>query len=237
MRFLIREMEYEKPVASGILRYEQEGVPTGLEEAWRYSSALDGYHFLRVEVDTKDPRKQETYLYHLVLNPDREIERLKFRTFGSKTEISGDVQFDDEIISLHRIMLNKSQNMEHKQLDEIPRESGAVLTVPSIAVLSLAASRVVEDGCVPMIALESDTSFSVQIDSACFTWGKEEEREILRNTLAVRPCSIRWNLKETRLWLDKAFWPVSASLSGGLSAIEVAYWRYQSAAKSKPKVS
>jgi len=230
MRFLIREMEYEKPVASGSLRYEQDGNPTGLVEAWRFSSALDGFHFLRVDMDANNPRNQETLLVHVLLNPDREMERMKFRYFESQIEISGDMQFNHDVITLNRIVLDKFQKTEQRQLDEIPRKAGTVFSVPPTAVLSLATSLVLEDDRVPMITLDRESSFAMQEDTASFAWTMEEERAILRNVIAVRQCSICWRMKETRLWLDKTYWPVSASFSSGLSAVEIAYWRYQSAA-------
>ena len=55
----------------------------------------------------------------------------------------------------------------------------------------------------------------------------EEEWEVLRQLVTVRPCSIKWKENEITLWLDRYDWPVEVRFSDGQTAIDAAYWRYQ----------
>ena len=69
MRFIIHELPYERPLLSGRLRYERDGVPSGAVESWRLTAAVDGYRFLRVDVDAREAPSGRSWLYHLTLNP------------------------------------------------------------------------------------------------------------------------------------------------------------------------
>ena len=107
MRDLIQEMDYEKPIASGSLRYQRDGQATGKVEAWRFTSAHDGYHVLRIDLDSNDSSNQNLLLIHVLLNPDMDVERAKFRYFTSQSEIHGDLQFDEDGFSLNRLMVDR----------------------------------------------------------------------------------------------------------------------------------
>lgn len=232
MRFLIREMEYERPVASGRLRFERAGDPTGLVEAWKFNRALDGYSFLRIEMDTNNPADQEITLVHVLVNRDANIERLKFRFFGKEIDIDGDVQFDRNLLTLNRAFTHKGKNTKERKVEEISFDSDAVFLFPTIASLALVTFTVPQDGQRSCIMLDKESLFSIQSGYARFKWGEEEDREVLRQKVVVRPCSISWDTRTVRLWLDELNWPVSASFNDGLSATEVAYWRYRQAPES-----
>ncbi|MGB3715623.1 MAG: hypothetical protein WA996_14420 [Candidatus Promineifilaceae bacterium] len=227
MRFLMREMEYEKPIASGRLRYEREGNPTGLVEAWRFTHALEGFYFLRVEMDAHNPKDQEICLYHVLLNPEMNIERLKFRYFGSRSEVEGDLQFDRDIISLNRVLIDKLENRKKRQVEEIAVASDAVFWFPSMVGLGFASSKVTKDSQRSFLILDKDSSFASRRGTAQFRWGDEEDRAVMRRNVAVRPCSISWETFAVRLWLDEFNWPVGGLYADGLSATEIAYVRYE----------
>ncbi len=227
MRFLMREMEYEKPIASGRFRYEREGKPTGLVEAWRFTRALEGFYFLRVDMDTHNPFNQEICLYHLLLNPAMNIERLKFRYFGSRIEIEGDLQFTNHIVTLNRVIIDKLKNTKKRQVEEISVESDAVFWFPSIVGLGLVASKDSKDSRRSFLSLDKDSYFASLRGTARFIWGEEEDTVVMRQNVAVRPCSISWDTDTVRLWLDDFGWPIGASFADGLSATEIAYLRYE----------
>jgi hypothetical protein len=227
MRFLMREMEYERPVASGTFRFEADGQPTGSVESWRFSRALDSYSFLRVELDTHSQRDQEICLYHALLSPDMDMERLKFRYFGSRVEIEGDLQFDDHIVFMNRLISIKMNGEKRRIVEEIPLESEAVLWFESIAGQGLAAAKVAENSQRSLLILEKEMDFASRHGSARFHWGEEESRTVLRQQVAVRPCSISWDKSSVDIWLDEFSWPVSAAYASGITASETAYVRYK----------
>jgi hypothetical protein len=73
MRFIIHELAYERPLASGRFRYD-----TGLIEHWRLTTAADGYQFLRVDFDGR-AATGESFIAHLTLDGDGRTERVSFR--------------------------------------------------------------------------------------------------------------------------------------------------------------
>ncbi len=101
MRFLLKEQPYEKPVASGQLRYFKHEGATGAAESWRYTAAFDNYHFLRVDLDGRKS-SGHTYLYNLLLNPAGQPEQLKYRFYTAGWRIAGQLLFENgEILSVH----------------------------------------------------------------------------------------------------------------------------------------
>ena len=68
MRFIIHELPYERPLLAGRLRYERDGQPTGAIEFWRLTDAVDGYRFLRVDLDARDAASGRSWLYHATLD-------------------------------------------------------------------------------------------------------------------------------------------------------------------------
>ncbi len=70
MRFIIHQLPYERPIVAGQLRYERDGAPTGAVEQYRLTAAVDGYRFLRVDLDARTAPSGRSTLYHLTLNPD-----------------------------------------------------------------------------------------------------------------------------------------------------------------------
>jgi hypothetical protein len=91
MRFIIHEQPYEKVVAAGELRYEQEGVTTGAVEHWRLTTAVDSYQFLRIDLDARSAPSGQSTLYHLVLNENGRPERLRFRQWSGEHKIAGNL--------------------------------------------------------------------------------------------------------------------------------------------------
>lgn len=99
MRFIIHEMPYERPLLAGRLRYERDGVPTGAVELWRITNAVDGYRFLRVDLDAREAESGRSSLYHVTLNPAGRPEQLKFRLWGNGPEVSGSLVWNQARLS------------------------------------------------------------------------------------------------------------------------------------------
>lgn len=91
MRHLLKTQPYEKPIAAGSFRYEQDGVPNGIIEQWRLSHALDGYRFFRIDVDARrlSPAGYST-LYNILIGPDNRPETVKFRHFSNGPATAAD---------------------------------------------------------------------------------------------------------------------------------------------------
>jgi hypothetical protein len=91
MRFIIHELPYEKPLLAGQLRYERDGQLTGAVESWRLSDAVDGYQFLRIDLDARQAPSGRSYLYHLTLSSAGVLEQIKYRFWGDGIEAGGTV--------------------------------------------------------------------------------------------------------------------------------------------------
>ncbi len=108
MRFIIKEQPYEKLISAGQYRYEIESKPTGAVESWRVTAVTDGYQFLRVDLDAREAESGHSYLYHAVVNPDEQVERLKYRFWGDGLEIVGDVVLEETAVSAPRTINDKT---------------------------------------------------------------------------------------------------------------------------------
>ena len=97
MRFIIHEQPYEQPLRAGAYRFEHNGRATGAVERWRLSAAVDGYQFLRVDLDGR-PSSGHTYLYHALLNPQGQVERLKYRFWNQAPAGKGRVQLTGDVL-------------------------------------------------------------------------------------------------------------------------------------------
>jgi hypothetical protein len=124
-------------------------------------------------------------------------------------------------------MVDSLEKKKERYVEEILLETDAVFSVPSIAGLSLTASRMRDDRRISIVTLDKKSAFTARDDYADFSYGEEEEWEVLRQQVVVRPCSIKWKEKETTLWLDRYNWPVEIRFSDGQTAADAAYWRYQ----------
>ena len=147
MRYLLKIQPYEKPIAAGSFRYEQDGAPNGIVEHWQLSHALDGFKFFRVDVDARNHQANGySTLYNVVLGSDGQPENVKFRHFTTTPptaenglKLKGQIDFDegttfisrewndqrieDEFDGLHNLVLPTAAQPIRKQL------SGKMLTL------------------------------------------------------------------------------------------------------------
>ncbi|MEM9774842.1 MAG: hypothetical protein AAF902_09695, partial [Chloroflexota bacterium] len=106
MRFVLKTQPYEKPIAAGSFRYE----PQGIIESWALAHALDGYKFLRIDVDARHLENQGySTLYNVVIGPNHNPENVKFRHFtvvppaaAGGLRIKGQIAFDDDVVFVTR---------------------------------------------------------------------------------------------------------------------------------------
>jgi hypothetical protein len=234
MRFIIRELTHETPLAAGQLRYERDGQATGAVEQWRLTAAPDDYRFLRVDLDARDARSGHSYLYHLVLNQHGRPERLSYRFWGSGLQVTGNVLLEDEALTATRRV--NGQRYE----ESIPFPEFCTFWFPSSVGLGLLANcpqggdpplndqvmtvilEAVSDG-----GLETaESAFSLKSLDVMLTMKAGEIIDIMNNEVMVRPLLVCWQDQERILWLDENNWPVKMRRGDGLTAVETRYLRY-----------
>lgn len=221
MRFIIREMDYEKPLAAGKLLYQLHGRPTGISEEWRLTAAVDEYLFLRVDLDARESASGESTLYHLTLNSAGRSERLKFRYLGPDAQIDGDVLLEDDLLTLTR-------NVDgHRYEDEASMPLGYRFWFPSALGLSQLAGTALDEIDLRAVTLDKDEQFTLKTHPAQLELDKEERMHTTGQSVAVRPCLIRWLGSSQTIWLDSYNLPVKFDSGDGLSAFESRYVRFK----------
>lgn len=241
MRFLIREMDYEVRLAAGKLRFEQNGQSTGAVEEWRLNAAVEGYRFLRVDLDAREAQSGQSTLYHLILNPAGQPERLKFRFDGNKTSIVGDVMFLGDQITLTHIE-NGERTEQDFELDSLTKKvdhcsDRSTFWFPSTLGLSLLAGIHTSPDCIcrrGTITLTQPGRSDVNLNQSLFLIRREvslqsykqEEVVVGRESIAARPLTISWQDQIRRIWLDESSnLPLRLERQDGLTAIETRYIR------------
>jgi hypothetical protein len=244
MRFIIREQPYEKPLAAGLLRYEQDGQPTGTVEHWRLNDAAEGYRFFRVDLDARDGTGGDSYLYHLLLGPDNRPERLKFRYFKAGTIISGDLLIEDDTMTLLRDVKGQhvdgqrvdGQRVDGQHVDEHFEETAETddqtrFWYPSTMGLGILAychpgPGVFPTGTFPAFMLDKTADFALKRVEVAFQVGEEEKLVVAQQNVVARPLSIRWADQVRTLWLNPHRRPVKMVRGDGLTAVETRHIHY-----------
>lgn len=220
MRFIIREQDYEKLVAAGKFRLEMNGLPTGATESWRITRLNEGYGWLRVDVDRRKTSENSSTLYHLAFSSVWRPERLKFRHFVDSFEIVGDLQFDEETISLYRDMNGQRIESEEK----IP--AGYRFYLPAIIGWALLPATA-DDGECWIFSLDRNREFNLTRHQVEI---RREERGVVAVTgqdVAAQRYSIDWGTEIQYLWLDDFGLPVLSEREDGFRAVETQYIRYE----------
>lgn len=221
MRFLIREQDFEQLSAAGTYRYEQNGRPTGVTEAWRVTSVSDGYRFLRVDLDAREASSGNSYLYHVLLNDQGLPERIKYRAFGPQFSARGDLLVEAGGLTAVR-------QVNEVAFEEVVDQPPIVASwFPSVAGLGLLVTQAQKRDNIKAVSLDpaQTTPLSkISMDVACLA---EETLAVAGRQLSARPCSIRWPGQQRDIWLDRYGWPVRMVRGDGLTAIETTYMRFK----------
>jgi len=220
MRFIIREQEYETLLAAGKYLFQRPEGPTGAVEYWRLTEAIDGYSFLRVDVDDREGSGSST-LYHVTIDPDGKIARLKFRYYGSDKDVMGDLLVEGDLAILNL------------QIDGLPRTeqhassgSGGLIWFPSVIGLGLLARSAKDHESVPSIVLDGEQEFVLKSVDVHLLWKTEVPMVVARESLLVRPCLIRWLDQKRTIWFDNHNLPVKMARNSELIALEHHFVRH-----------
>lgn len=219
MRFIIHELPYERPIMAGRLRYELDGVPTGAIESWRLTDAMDGYRFLRVDMDAREAPSGNTCLYHVTLNPVGRPEQLKYRFWGGGHEVSGTAVWDgDEVIAARRA--------DEGMFEDVVR--GTAFWFPSGAGLALLAQCAGETKGITVL---TDPGIPQRLMSFFETpvtilWGMAGMEQVNGELLPVRPLYVSWADQHRTVWLDVTARPLRLQRDDGLTATAERLVRY-----------
>ncbi len=220
MRFIIREQEYEKLIASGRFRYEMQDRVTGANESWRQTKVAGGYGFIRVDLDRRETSKSATTLYHLVLSLDNRPARLKFRHFEQMKELNGDVQFQEGNVSLSRQV--NGRRLE----DELGVEPGFRFWFPSTIGLSLLCNQDIDEGSFTAITLDPEQDFKLVERTVTINLQEKDRLTVAGRSTIVQRCLITINKQTHVVWIDEHRWPIIMEYTDGSRAIETQPIRY-----------
>lgn len=215
MRFIIHELEYEKPVAAGRLRYQQDGEPTGAVEAWRLTAAVDGYQFLRVDLDARDAASGRSYLFHMVLNPEGQPEQLKYRVFDTGLLVSGAIVWEPSDLAGTRTVNDETfQEVVDRGAFWFPSALG-LWTLP--AQLESDLSLDAQPGAtLQSQADDVNETFRLYATPVRITWrpGSNDPGRLTESYLRVS-----WDSEVRELWLDSEGYPVRLKRPDGLESV------------------
>lgn len=218
MRKLIQEMPYERPLAAGRYVYVIGGVATGAVEDWQLSAAMEGYRFLRVDLNAGETSGDHV-LYHLVLDASGHPARLKFRLFRTGLQIRGDLLLSDETA-----FLSRNVNAEQREA-EAPFTPGTPFWFPVSAGLSLLAGADTGAGSSPALTLNRKQNLDLWHTSLSLEAGARQSIEVMGRKVETRPVTARWEDEQRVVWFDEHHWPLRVQ-RGTLTALESRYVRY-----------
>lgn len=211
MRNIIYEQPYERPLSSGRLRYERDGLPTGAVESWRLTAAVDGYRFLRVDLDARDAPSGRSTLYHVTLNPDGRPEQVKYRFLGDGQEAAGTIIWDrGEIVATRTV-----NGVAYEDV-----ACGDAFWFPAGVGLTLLAGCAGATGGVTLLADSPDPARLMALveTPVAIEWGQAAMELVDGDPVAVRLLTVSWDDQEREVWLDPNLRPLALWRNDGLTA-------------------
>lgn len=210
MRFIIHELPYERPLLAGWLRYERDGRPTGAVESWRLTDAVDGYRFLRVDLDAREAPSGRSWLFHATLNPAGFPEQVKVRFWGDGLTVgSAVVRQGNEWIA--------ARDVNDKAYEDVAR--GPAFWFPSGAGLALLARHDGETAGVTLGPPDGAAPLALVETPVVIYWGGLEAAELGNELLNLRPLSVAWPGNRRTVWLDAEGRPLRLWRDDGLTAV------------------
>ncbi|MDX1412568.1 MAG: hypothetical protein R3293_00145 [Candidatus Promineifilaceae bacterium] len=225
MRFIIHEQPYERPVSSGMWRYYHGNQPTGAVEKWRLTDAVDGFYFMRVDLDARAAASGRSYLYHLTADNHGHPVQLKFRLWDGDKEIIGLVLLEKDTVIVTREING------HRLEDVLPVENGYAFWYPASTGLGLLSARQMET-VLTGVSLRTETG-TIETEMSPFVTklelidGENQDMQLMDQSRTMKKRTIRWNEQQRTLWLDENRWPLKMERSDGLVAVESKYILFQ----------
>ena len=225
MRFIIHEMPYEKPLTAGQWNYVLDGQDTGALEHWRLTEAMDGYRFLRVDLDARAAQSGRSYLYHLMLDEYGNPVQLKYRLWTGGLEISGTVLLEEDAV----IVTRKTAGVRQEDILEVP--AGYAFWFPATAGLSLL-TGLAEANNVTAVTLRTAAADPASLMGPVLTAVDIRDEppkviDVMGTTQTLRGITIKWEDQRRRLWADAGGWPLMMERDDGLTAVITRAIKYQ----------
>jgi hypothetical protein len=219
MRFIIHELPYERPLLAGQLIYEQDGQPTGAMESWRLTGAVDGYRFLRVDLDARSAASGRSTLFHATLNPGGELEQLKYRFWCDGLEVSATMVSQDGLWLAGRTVNRTGYQDE---------AAGDAFWFPSGMGLSLLRQR---RGELRAVTLKTDTTDPAKVlvlheVDIHVEAGQTETLQAGGETVTASSLTVAWNRGWRKLWIDGDGRVLRLERDDGLTAAATRLVRY-----------
>lgn len=201
MRFLLKEQPYEKRIAAGTLRYERDGQPTGALEHWRYTHALDGYKFLRVDLDGRES-SGDTFLYTVLLNSDGRLEDLRWRFYNAAFHAGGQVLFDGR----HATAVREVEDSHFEEETELV--DGVAFFFPAVLGLWLLKDKQLHTAVTLDMHNREPADFMKMVSFPA---------ELKHIDTAL---NLEWVRQDRQLDFGKHGWPIHMARPDGLTAVE-----------------
>jgi hypothetical protein len=235
VRFLIREQEYEVPLAGGRFEYPA----TGAVETWRLTAAEE-FRVLRVDLDARSAEPATSTLFHVLLTSDWQPERLTYRQFGAEGSFGGTV-----IVQGGRFLHSRDapavgpagdiEEVDFGLVGELPR-----LWFPSALgrCLAVAGKDVPDAGqavnSAALLPAEGGRGFTLAWHTLRLTTLAREEIVVGRRRLPAAPISVEGGTGRWTIWLDSWRLPLRVDVSGEVVAAETHNIRYEANLKRHP---
>jgi hypothetical protein len=225
MRFIIHEMPYEKPLTTGQWNYVLHGQATGALEQWRLTEAVDGYRFLRVDLDGRAAQSGRSTIYHLTLDEYGNPIQLKYRLWAAGLEIIGNVLLEEDAVIVTR------ETAGERQEDIINVPAGYAFWFPATAGLALlsglAGSNEVK--AVTLRTAAADPAMLMGPISTTLAISEDEPKvfDVMGTAQTARTLTISWENQWRRLWVDPGGWPLMMERDDGLTAVTTRAIKYQ----------
>jgi hypothetical protein len=225
MRFIIHELPYETPLTAGQWNYMLHGQATGALEQWRLTEAVDGYRFLRVDLDARAAHSGRSTLYHLTLDEQGNPVHLKYRLWIDGLQIIGTVLIEEDAVIVTR------ETAGERQEDVIKVPAGYGFWFPATAGLSLLTGLVGSENR-PAVMLQTTAADPALLMSPILTKVTIHEAapstvEVLGKEESARRLSINWEDQQRKLWVDDEGWPLKMKRNDGLTAVTTRAIKYQ----------
>lgn len=219
MRFIIHELPYERPLLAGRLRYERDGAPTGAVESWRITNAVEGFRFLRVDLDAREAESGRSYLYHVTLNPAGRPEQLKFHLWGNGPDVTGTAVWEGgEIIAARQVDGVAYQDVARGPAFWFPAGMGLTLLMAGVGEsrgVTMASNPAAPADLMKLV----ETPLTIELGEAAI-------EDVAGELLSVRPLQLKWDGQWRTVWIDSEGRPLRLRRDDGLSAVAERLVRY-----------
>ncbi|GMQ78070.1 MAG: hypothetical protein BMS9Abin02_0567 [Anaerolineae bacterium] len=219
MRFIIREQDSERLLAAGLFSYLHNGQYTGVTEEWRLTDVLNRYRILRIDIDARESKSEESTLFHMVLNRENQPERLKIRFFSPASQGWADLLMGDNIITL-------TQEIGHQRWeDEVRYDVNSGFLFSSAAWLGYWIGHQGSKRASRIIHLSQKDKF--ELVERPLALQKQEGKPVLigGRSIPTELFTVTLSDKIQNIWIDKFGLTLKAAIGNGFTAVETRYIR------------